>query len=272
MFDFFKISIMNLIYLLGGFIGFGLLFDKIETLNNKLILSTFGRMGIIITGSIGTVVHELSHLIMCLLFGHKVTEVKLFRPISAQTDGVLGYIRHSYNERSIYQSIGSFFTGIAPLIGGTITIVLLFKFLLPNTYSVVVSNINLNDYINYLNEFKILEMFKLLLTDISFVLKQLFFNTEVFSLRYLLFTFSMYSISTHMSLSRADLEGCISGIIVIFTLVMIFTFVTMFFNISTSALSGIIIKYNVFVVLFMLIGLVFSLLTLAISYLLSLIL
>lgn len=62
---------------------------------------------------VGTPIHELSHYVGCLLFFHKVTGIKLF-PTS--TTGTLGYVLHSWNTRSIYQSIGCFFIAVAPMV------------------------------------------------------------------------------------------------------------------------------------------------------------
>jgi len=59
-------------------------------------------------GLIGTPTHELSHLVMALLFGHKITGVKLF---SWRTKA---YVRHSYNASSSFQVMGNFFIAIAP--------------------------------------------------------------------------------------------------------------------------------------------------------------
>ncbi|MGO0807158.1 hypothetical protein ACTPEF_24675, partial [Clostridioides difficile] len=42
-----------------------------------------------------------------------------FRPIESKNDGILGYVSHSYKKDNLYQSIGNFFIGIAPIIGGT---------------------------------------------------------------------------------------------------------------------------------------------------------
>ncbi|MDV9567654.1 hypothetical protein RHI25_18695 [Clostridioides difficile] len=79
-----------------------MIFSITESLNNKFIFSSFGKIGIIVTGAIGTFVHELSHLIMCLIFMHKINSVKFFRPIESKNDGILGYVSHSYKKKIIF--------------------------------------------------------------------------------------------------------------------------------------------------------------------------
>ncbi|MGF1754398.1 M50 family metallopeptidase [Vibrio makurazakiensis] len=68
----------------------------------------------------GTPIHEISHAIMALLFGHKVEKICLFQ---SGKDGRLGYVKHSWNTRSIYQNTGLFFIAIAPLFGAGLVLV-----------------------------------------------------------------------------------------------------------------------------------------------------
>ena len=68
----------------------------------------------------GTVIHELSHAAMCLLFRHRVTEMKLFAP--DRHSGTLGYVNHRFDPSSPYQVIGNFFIGLAPIIAGSLVI------------------------------------------------------------------------------------------------------------------------------------------------------
>lgn len=70
-----------------------------------------------------TPLHEISHLIMAIIFGHKINKVALFQLNSSNT---LGYVTHSWNKNSLYQSVGVFFIAVAPLIAATfITFIIL---------------------------------------------------------------------------------------------------------------------------------------------------
>lgn len=64
----------------------------------------------------GTVLHELSHAVFCILFGHRVLSITLFKP---GVDGIVGSVEHSYNPRNPWHQIGNFFIGIGPVIGGS---------------------------------------------------------------------------------------------------------------------------------------------------------
>lgn len=265
----FKRTLLNTFYLLGGFIGFGLIFNQLEAWNNRLITTTFGKWGIILTGWMGTVVHEGSHYLMCLLFGHRVTEVKWFRPIAGQTDGVLGYVSHTYRRGSWYQTAGNFFIGIAPMIGGTLVMILLLRWLLPSTYLQVKQTFQFEGYQQGVAELKFGGLIQQLLKDLGKVLKLIFFNRDLFSWRYVLFLISVYSISTHMALSPADLKGSLSGLIVIVGLVFGVTLLMALFGLKVGRLAQVLVSYNVFIFLFLSIGLAFSLVTLGLSFALS---
>ena len=77
----------------------------------------FGRrLQLYLFGLPGTIVHEGSHVIACLLFGHRVDRVKWFDPQAV--DGALGSVEHSYNRDSAYQRVGTIVIGIAPLLAG----------------------------------------------------------------------------------------------------------------------------------------------------------
>jgi hypothetical protein len=64
-----------------------------------------------------TPIHEISHLIVAVLFGHKIDKVVLFQ---RNKSGTLGFVYHRWNSNSLYQSTGNFFIAIAPLIASVL--------------------------------------------------------------------------------------------------------------------------------------------------------
>lgn len=61
----------------------------------------------------GIIIHELSHLVFAIIFGHKITSFKLFQ--LPDQNGTRGYVNSSYND-SLYQKLGNCYVSIAPAI------------------------------------------------------------------------------------------------------------------------------------------------------------
>ena len=70
---------------------------------NKRLYDIAGWGGLLTTAWIGTPIHELSHLIIAILTGHKIKEVKFFKP--DPRTGTLGYVSHSFNPGNFYQAV-----------------------------------------------------------------------------------------------------------------------------------------------------------------------
>lgn len=261
-----KSSLINITFTIMTFFIFGSIFNVIERYNNKFIYSAFGRAGLIITAAIGTIIHELSHMIMCFIFRHKIKEVKLFRPFESIHDGLLGYVSHSYNKKSLYQNMGNFFIGIAPLIGGTLSIVLIFKLILPDTYVSIKSFIDIGLYTSNLESLNIVGFINLISKDVFEFIVYVFKDIDIISIRFFIFIFLMYSISSHMSLSYEDFKNSFSGLGALIVLNFIISILFMLFNAYDSGIERILIEYNVIMILLMLLGLFFSLITLGISF------
>ena len=75
---------------MGVLVVCGLLLGFVEGKSTELLYRLFGWGGVLFTGVAGTPIHELGHYLMCRLFGVRVTEVALFRPVAGRADGVLG--------------------------------------------------------------------------------------------------------------------------------------------------------------------------------------
>ncbi len=169
---------------------------------NKLFYSSLGDKSTVIccvTGFIGTPIHELSHALMCLVFGHKITEIKLFQMNS--DDGVLGYVNHTYNPKNVYQKTGNFFIGIAPVFVGFLLLSLLFYAFLPSAFASCVdgiSSVSVSDGIGGLFS-ALADLFGVLIDCLD-------------TWQWWVFLFVGSFIALHMTLSKADWQGALSGI------------------------------------------------------------
>ena len=140
---------------------------------------------------------------MCKIFNHKIIEVKLFRPFEFKEDGMLGYVNYSYNRKSLYQRVGNFFSGIAPIIGGTIIIIVISILLFPSIYD------NLNLSIN-ISESK--DILKILVDNLEAFYNAIFNLDNIKDIKFWIFIYLVTSISIHMTLSKADLENAKEGV------------------------------------------------------------
>lgn len=194
---------------------------------NRFLYKRLGSCGQIVccaTGIVGTPIHEGAHALMCLLFGHKITEIKFFQIGSA--DGTLGYVQHSYNPGSFYQKMGNLFIGTAPVFVGGAVIALLQYFLLPDVY-VARGRLLAGLDFSRLTFSRVREM----------LLAQLDLSTEgIDSWQWWVFTVLAALIAMHMTLSKEDLQGALSGLFIYLLLLFVADLVLGFFFPSVLAL------------------------------------
>lgn len=103
----------------------------LERRTTRGLMSIAGRGAVLATGWLGVPVHEVSHAAMCVVFRHRIDRIVLFHP--DPKSGTLGYVAHAWDRRSPWQVVGTFFVGIAPLLGGAAVILGLLELLLPGT-------------------------------------------------------------------------------------------------------------------------------------------
>lgn len=102
-----------------------------ERLFSRVIMHRLGWRGLMITAWLGVPLHELGHLLFVWLFRHRLIEVKFFAPNPAA--GTLGYVRHAYRRRSLWQLLGTFFIGLGPLFTGGLGLIMLFCWIFPGS-------------------------------------------------------------------------------------------------------------------------------------------
>jgi hypothetical protein len=120
----------QLAHVLGPAAACAVALHQLERLVSGLLVRTFGWRALLLTGWLGTPIHELSHMAACALFAHEVEEVKLFAP--DPESGTLGFVRHRWSRRNPWAEVGRFFIGIAPLLGGSLALWACAQLLLPD--------------------------------------------------------------------------------------------------------------------------------------------
>lgn len=90
----------------------------------------WGWNAVLMTGWIGVPLHELSHLLMARLFGHRIVAWKIFDP--DPSTGTLGYVWHAYRRRNLWQLAGNLFIGMAPLVSGAAVLLLCLAWMAPS--------------------------------------------------------------------------------------------------------------------------------------------
>lgn len=252
-------TVIETLWLTGAIILIGLFLEVIQKYTMRNFQGSLGRGTVLVTGIIGTPIHELSHALFALLFGHRIIDLKLFqRP---DQDGVMGYVNHSFNKRNLYQRVGNFFIGIAPILGGIFVIVLLMYFLIPDTYAAYAGILA-----GSLNTQAVSDINIAGIGGTYWDLVKTIFSLANFQNAYFyLFLFLAICISSHMSLSFADIKGSFDGLIFIFLILLLLNFLNLD---QFSLLPFSMVQYNIIATGILIISVIFS----ALSFLISLVL
>lgn len=205
------VSGLQLIAFLGVFVVVGFLIDRMELKRNYWIRSTVGNKGIYATALIGVPVHEMGHALMCVVFGHKVEQIKLVQ--FGAEDGTMGFVNHSYEPNNMFHRIGLFFIGIAPILMGVVVITLTLFFTLPETFHKWIEAVRASG-----------EMSDILGTA-GILMTSLFSLENLSNPWFYLFMVLSVSIASHMSLSKSDIVGAGSGLISMYIIAVIFNLV-----------------------------------------------
>ena len=208
-------TLTQLIYFIGAvfIIGFA-----ISLLNRLFYKISGGGKGICYaTGLLGTPIHELSHALMCLIFFHRIEEMSLYN--IDEENGVLGYVRHSYNSRNIYQVLGNYFIGIAPILGGGAAIYLAARFMMPTVYTDISAQLDAFASVAQLGE----GWFGNTLSAATGILKALFLGINE-GFIFWIFIIAAFCVALHMNLSGADIKGALGALPILITLLFAVNF------------------------------------------------
>lgn len=242
----------------GVLIVCGLILGFVENKATAFLTSVFGWGGIVATGLVGTPVHELGHFLFAKLFGFHVTDVALFRPVAGKADGVLGYVSYTYDKSSLWQQLGCFFVGIAPMILGVLAILLVLRLLTPEAFRGAQLRMDRAHGTG--------ERLRGACAGFWSGIGRL---RGWGILRGVAALYLVFSVSTHMTLSFADLRGAAVGLVVVVLLCLLFGVITQLLKIDVVPTLQ---KTAVTLASFFGVGIVFAALALGVFGLLSVLL
>jgi hypothetical protein len=199
------------------------LMNFISLTSENLSVKVMGRnIYLYLFGWLGTSVHELGHALFALIFGHKIKEIKLFKP--DPKSGTLGYVNHTYNPKNLYHQTGNFFIGIGPILMCTLLLFLL---------SLLLFRINFFSISKISFSTETLKSFALLKHEGQNIWNVLnLFSDEVFGgknsswWKITILIYCLYCIGSSITLSASDIKTSAKGFLIIVALFFVFNLAT----------------------------------------------
>lgn len=179
-----------------------------------------------------------------MIFRHKIEEIKLFQ--IDDESGTLGYVNHSYNPKNVYQRMGCFFIGIAPILVISVLLFLFARVLIPETVGTATETIRSASPDNGVGS--------ILLAYGNAV--GTFFSGAA-DRHWWIFVLVGAFFSLHMTLSVADIKGARSGLLLVLVMLLIMNILLRVIG-GADAVYGVmrvIMKGGVFLSLFLMIAL-----------------
>lgn len=203
-------------YTLGAVVICGLAVSAFRKLFVSMMGGGFGRGVVLATSIIGTPVHEMGHALMCLLFGHKITDMALWQP--ASRDGNLGYVSHAYRPRNLYHILGNLFIGIGPIFSGLGVLAMALWVGFPDTLASYASTASSMAAAGEGGMPLLLEGLKILPRMVGEI-----GHSAVPVWGQIIALLVIFSVAQHISLSPADIKGALTAIPLYLAILLILT-------------------------------------------------
>ena len=169
---------------------------------------TLGGAAYLLFGWLGTAVHETGHALFCLLFGHRITGLKLFD--FAPRDGTRGHVSHTFDPANPWQQVGNFFIGIAPILFGTLVIVAAARWLLgAEAFARMAEPLPQGGLLRSAGDG--LALVRHVAGGAGTALAALLEPQRLLDWRAWVFLYLVFAVGSSISLSGADLEGALAG-------------------------------------------------------------
>ena len=206
---------------------------------------------------VGTPVHELGHALMCIPFGHRITDMKLLM-MPSRRSRTLGYVEHSHNTKNPWAVFGNLFIGFGPIFSGLGVMILVLTLCFPTQWNA------------YLDASRTLvesgASVQESLSSVFSLLFSLFDRFQEDALRSVIGMIIILSVSQHITLSFADLRGCVTALLMYTGIVVVFAGVTMVLGLQDGIVSAL-VKVNLPLISLFCVAIAFSLVWVAIALL-----
>lgn len=218
-------SVVQLLILIGPILLLGFCMHLVAGSLDRLATRAIGwKVYYAIFSFLGTIVHELGHAFFHVIFGHKITNMKLTNrdPLKGET----AHVAFAYNPRNVFQRIGVFFSAIGPILFGALLTYLLALLLLgADVFSPLKALTNINLSVSSLSEIQ--AFFSATVKASIQTIGSIFSTENLRNWRLWLFLYLAFSIGANSSLSPADLKGAATGFMSLVVIVLIVNLVTL---------------------------------------------
>ncbi|MDD5223172.1 MAG: hypothetical protein PHE84_04205 [bacterium] len=213
----------HLMIMLGPGIALSLLMNYLAVLEERAVCRVLGfRAYYWIFGWIGTIIHESGHALFCIIFGHRITEIKWFD--FNPSEGSLGYVKHSYDPHNLYHQIGNFFIGIGPIVLGTLVVYFSSRYLIGREVfpslarAITATSTGVSTNIAVLGG--------AVLKGIPVIFSSLLTLKNLTDWKFYLFLYLTFTVGSSIRLSPPDIKGAWSGFAILSGLLFLFNLLT----------------------------------------------
>ena len=196
---FFLCFFQILLYTLGVIIACGLAVELCYQLCFSLMGRRATRVFWLVTGWLGTPIHELGHAITCLLFCHRIEYVRLWPTRQGNA-----MVEHSYNRRNPYAVFGNVWIALGPILAGLAVMVGILALVYPSTLELLWQSLSSPSQPNAVGSD--------LLARVGRLIKGICFEQTLPIGWRIVALCAMLSMALHVRLSVADIKGMLRGV------------------------------------------------------------
>jgi hypothetical protein len=217
--------------LFAGVFVIGLLINFLSQMTYKSLENAFGNRGVHLLAWLGTPIHELGHTLFCLIFGHKIVDMKLFKP--DKVNGTLGYVYHKWNPKNPWHILGNLFIGIGPVVLGSAVLFGVFYLLIPGSSRVWDSILTQAKEINLTSAGSYWEVW----SGSALALVELIFTAaNLTDWRFWVFLYLAICVSSNIRLSWADIKHTFAGLGFIVILFLLINLVCLIIGVESNSI------------------------------------